>query len=296
LVHRRYDDAREVATYAQMRDQAGLEAVEEELIELCFGRSSRLLDLGCGAGREAFGAARRGHAVVAVDIVHAMLRNGQRAAESEGLAVQWLRAEAGALPFASRSFDGVLLVCQLLEHFHGRANRVRILREAARVVKPGGHLVLSVHNGLWRPGPWHWLLRYARRRESGELPMGGGGLARRLVRRQRVLRAPDLADARQLAARRLRFEAQTLARRVARGLGIPAPEPGDGWTLTVSRAGPAPLPMPFHPYCPGELRLDLRSVGLDLIAERPFPPVPEGRLGTIAARGAEFWYAVAKVC
>jgi SAM-dependent methyltransferase len=295
LVHRRYNDAREIAAYAQLRDEAGLDAAEEELFATCFAKGSRLLDLGCGAGREAFGAARRGYGVVAVDLVQAMLTNGKHAAERAGLPVQWLRAEVGALPFASRSFDGALLVCQLLEHFHGRTNRLRILREAARVVRPGGHLVLSVHNGLWRPGPRHWLLRYARRRERGELPQGGGGLARRLVRRQHVLRAADLEDAGRLALRRVRFEAQTWIRRMARGLGLPAREPGDGFTATVSHAGPAPLRMPFHPYNPGELRLDLEEAGLRLVAERPFPLPPKGHLGTIAARGADFWYAAAKV-
>ena len=295
LVHHRYNNAREIAAYAQMRDEAGLDAAEQDLFSLCFAKGSRLLDLGCGAGREAFGAARRGYEVVGVDVVHAMLRNGKHAAQNEGLAVQWLRADVGYLPFASGSFDGALLVCQLLEHFHGRANRLRILREAARVVKPGGHLVLSVHNGLWRPGARHWLLRYARRRENGELPEAGGGVARRLVRRQRVLRAADLKDAGFLAARRVRFEAQTLARRVARGLGLPALEPGDGWTATVSHAGPAPLGMPFHPYSRGELRLDLRKAGLRLVAERPFPLPPKGRLGAIAVRGADFWYAAARV-
>jgi len=294
-VHRRYNSAREIAAYARMRDEVGLDAVEEELFALCFARGSRLLDLGCGAGREAFGAARRGHAVVAVDVVHAMLANGRSAAERVGLQIEWLRAEASTLPFASHSFDGALLVCQLLEHVHGRARRLWILREAARVVRPGGRLVVSVHNGLWSPGLRHWLLRYLRRREGGELPNEGGSLARRMVRRQRVLRGADFVDARRLAAQRLQFELQSLRRRVARGLGLAAAEPGDGWTSTVSDAGPSPLGMPFHPYSSGELVQDLRQAGLRLLAERPFPPLPRCALATIAARGADFWYAAAEV-
>jgi len=295
MVHRRYNDPREIAAHEEMRDSVGLDAAEQELLALCFSKGSRLLDLGCGTGREAFGAARLGYRVVALDVVDAMLRNGKQAAERVGLNVQWLRAEVHALPFASRSFDGALLVCQLLEHFHGRANRVRILREASRVVRPGGHLLLSVHNGLWRPGLRHWLLRYVRRRKEGELPREGGGLARRVIRRQRLLRAADLEDARRLGFQRVRFEAQTLARRVARSLGLPALEPGDGWTTTVSHAGPAPFWMPFHPYSPGELVRDLRESGLCLVAERPFPGPPPGLLGTRAVKGADFWYAAAKV-
>ncbi|HBZ68578.1 MAG TPA: hypothetical protein DEP35_02020 [Deltaproteobacteria bacterium] len=71
-----------------------------------------------------------------------------------------------------------------------------------------------------------------------------------------------------------------------------APEPGDGWMVAVSRARPAPLRMPFHPYG-RELRLDLRKAGLLPVAERPHPPPPKDPLGT-TARGAD-WSAAAKV-
>ncbi|HME69871.1 MAG TPA: glycosyltransferase family 4 protein [Myxococcota bacterium] len=55
------------------------------------------------------------------------------------------------------------------------------------------------------------------------------------------------------------------------------------------------LGMRFHPYTVGELRLDLRKAGFPLVAERSYPLPPKSHLGTIAARGADPWYAAAKV-
>ncbi len=295
LVRRRYEDARELAAFGELRERIGLHAVEEELIASCFAPGARLLDLGAGAGREALGAARLGYEIVAVDFVRGMLEEARRADGAADLPVRWLQGDAARLPFAAGAFTGVLLVAQLLEHFHGRASRVALLREAARVVRPGGHLVVSVHNGLWRPGVRHWLRRYAERRHVGELPSGGDTWVRRVIRAQRVLRAEDVRDLRRLGAQRARFEATAVVRRVARALGRPALEPGDGFTAQVSHAGPSDLRMPFHPYSPGELSREVRAAGLRVVAERPFPPPPPGRLGALAARGADFWYAAVRV-
>ena len=295
LVRRRYEDPRELTAFSELRERVGLHDVEEELLARCFPPGARLLDLGAGAGREALGAARCGYEIVAVDFVRGMLEAGRRAGGAGVLPIRWLQGDAARLPFASGAFAGGLLVAQLLEHFHGRAVRVALLREAARVVRPGGHLLVSVHNGLWRPGVRHWLRRYAERRHGGELPRGGSTWVRRMVRAQSVVRAEDVRDLGRLGAQRARFEATTVARCVARALGRPALETGDGFTAQVSHAGPSDVRMPFHPYRPGELARDVRDAGLQIVAERPFPPPPPGRLGALAARGADFWYAAVQV-
>jgi ubiquinone/menaquinone biosynthesis C-methylase UbiE len=101
----------------------------------------RVLDLGCGAGRNAVPLARLGWDVIGIDTSRSMLRAGaERAAlESLGDRLQWLVAPMDAIPMRDRSFDVVIA--------HGVWNLARsgdefrsALREAARVSKPGAGL------------------------------------------------------------------------------------------------------------------------------------------------------------
>lgn len=287
-VRARYDTEREIAAHAETRDRDGINTLERELIQTFFPQGSRLVDLGAGAGREALPIAELGYDVAAVDIVPGMLRSGRRAASQRGLEIQWVQANVAALPFPDGAFRGALLLAQLLEHFHGRAQRIAVLREAARVVGPGGHLLVSAHNGLWHPGFRRWLFGYAERRATpGCLPNGGVGW-RRLVRAQRLIRAEDLHDARRTLCARVDHTVLDVRRRLS------GAEPGDGFTQTVSHAGPDEA-MPFHPYKPGELAREARAAGLRIVAERPWPEPPQGLLGRCATRGAPFWYAALDV-
>jgi ubiquinone/menaquinone biosynthesis C-methylase UbiE len=103
----------------------------------------RVLDLGTGTGAAAFAAARRfPHAeVVGIDLAPAMIEQARRNLPAE-LAdrVRFVVADAAALPYADAGFDLVAL-----------ANMIPFFDELARVVAPGGCVVVSYSRGPGTP-------------------------------------------------------------------------------------------------------------------------------------------------
>jgi len=98
-------------------------------------RGLRVLDVAGGDGYWAAQARRRGAWAVALDISPAKLGRGRQLTMPPGL----VRGDALDLPFADASVDRVMSICAI-EHFDDGA---RALGEMARVLAPGGELVMS---------------------------------------------------------------------------------------------------------------------------------------------------------
>jgi SAM-dependent methyltransferase len=98
----------------------------------------RLLDVGCGSGHFLSAAQSDGWRGVGTDLSHAAC-----VAARETAATPIAQAEAIALPFRAGALDAVTLV-NVLDH---TAAARRTLEEAARVLRPGGLLVVRVPNG-----------------------------------------------------------------------------------------------------------------------------------------------------
>lgn len=124
-----------------------LDRAEERFTELMMEKlraapGSSVLDVGCGMGTPAIRLAQAtGGRVTGITVSHEQVKRAAARAEAAGLAdrvsIRW--ADAAALPFEEKSFDAVWA----LESIIHMPDRVRVLREIARVVRPGGRVVLT---------------------------------------------------------------------------------------------------------------------------------------------------------
>lgn len=139
----------------------------------------RLLDLGCGGGRHAFEAARRGARVVAMDtdraeldrvaaIFAGMTEAGEIPAPGSGATVL---GDATHLPFPDGSFDKVI-AAEVLEHLPADQTA---MNEIARILRPGGMAAVTVP--AWLPERVCWRL-------SEEYHNNEGGHIRIFTRRE----------------------------------------------------------------------------------------------------------------
>jgi len=123
-------------------------------------RTWRILEVGAGTGANLSVLAEIGAAqVVACDMAPDALRYARITN------VEFARADACRLPFASGSFD-LLLAADEIEH---RDDDTAALCEFVRVLRPGGHLVLTVpaFPALW--GPQDIVAEHRRRYRRGPL-------------------------------------------------------------------------------------------------------------------------------
>ena len=119
-----------------------LAASRAEHIPPAAGPSAVLVDLACGGGLMAPHVARLGYRHVGVDLGLA----GLRVAREHGVAP--VRGSVLAVPLADRCAD-VVVAGEVLEHV---ADDEQVIAECARLLRPGGTLVIDALPDTWLAG------------------------------------------------------------------------------------------------------------------------------------------------
>jgi SAM-dependent methyltransferase len=147
--------------YSTVTEQPGQSASRPqiEMIRARYGwaatqvRGKRVLEVGCGAGLGLGVLAVAARQVEAVDVDETNVRLARNASfDLPNVHVE--RAAAGHLPYQARSFDVVLL----LEALYYLPDARRFFSDAARLLAPGGRLLITTVNCQWsgfNPSPFH---------------------------------------------------------------------------------------------------------------------------------------------
>ncbi len=132
--------SRQAEAYAASPTHARGEDLDMVLDLAAPGPADLCLDLATGPGHTAFRVAARAGQVIGFDIATGMIEVARRrAAEVDQANLQFVVGDVHALPFAPETFD--LVTCRIAPH-HFR-DVPGALREAARVLRPDGRLVIE---------------------------------------------------------------------------------------------------------------------------------------------------------
>jgi len=170
-VRKKYNRPAEAHEYSRLTE-TGVQPVEREMVERHIRPGGRVLDIGCGAGREAIGLAREGFEVVGMDIAAQMVEAARANAQREGLAITFRVQSVTDLDDPPGSFDGAYWGGSY-QHIPGHALRIETLRRIMQGLTPEGALILVAGYGEERgllsrsrlvdllrkalralPGPW----------------------------------------------------------------------------------------------------------------------------------------------
>ena len=99
-------------------------------------RRARVLDLGCGEGRDSVFFARLGFEVTGVEVSRAGLRKAERLAHEFGVEVQWVRADMARL--RPRGAFDLVYSCGAI-HYVARDERVLLIDRLKGITRPGGY-------------------------------------------------------------------------------------------------------------------------------------------------------------
>ncbi len=116
---------------------------EQALLARYLRPGQRLLDVGCGAGREAIGFARAGLSVVGIDVAPAMIAVARERARDAGLSIELAIAEPLTVPASVGPFDAVYFSPGIYAHIPGRDRRVRTLARLRERLAPNGLIVVG---------------------------------------------------------------------------------------------------------------------------------------------------------
>ncbi|MHC1688639.1 MAG: class I SAM-dependent methyltransferase [Methanothrix sp.] len=119
--------------------------IEKKFISKYFLRKgSKILDLGCGAGRTTQSFYEIGFDIIGIDISSSMVSK----AKSNCPFIDFQVGDACSLQFSNEVFDYVIFSFNGIDYLYPEEKRLDVFREVNRVLKPNGLFIFSTHNSM----------------------------------------------------------------------------------------------------------------------------------------------------
>ena len=123
-------------------------------------QNTKILDLGCGAGRHAIFLAQEGFDVYATDISREGINVTQNRAQELGLHIQTKTNPAHLMDYSENFFDGI--VCYAVLYYGSKEQMETAIKKSFQSLKPGGKMFLVTR------GNQDWRCRYGQKISSFE--------------------------------------------------------------------------------------------------------------------------------
>jgi D-alanine-D-alanine ligase len=131
----------------------------EKILRL--NKFDRILDLFGGQGRHSIELAKRGYRDLTVfDYSNYLINLGRKLAKKSNLKINFRQGDARSTGLASNDYSVIIVMANSFGYFPDERENLKVLREAYRLLKPKGRLLLDLANPVYvknnlKPISWH---------------------------------------------------------------------------------------------------------------------------------------------
>ena len=147
FIRKSFTTEKTVSDYTRAVKEIGLWESEKMMIEKYFNPKKRILDIGCGAGRTTIGLYKLGyHLVEGLDLSEAMIVQARKISKELNYKITFQAGDAACLDYDDETFVAALFSFNGIMQIPGRKNRIKVLKEIKRILKPKGYFLFTTHD------------------------------------------------------------------------------------------------------------------------------------------------------
>jgi len=147
FIRKSFSTEKTVSDYAKAVTEIGLWESEKIMTKKYFNPEGQIIDIGCGAGRTTIGLYKLGyHLVEGLDLSEAMIVQARKISKELNYNITFRVGDVAYLDYDDEIFSAALFSFNGIMQIPGRENRIRVLKEIRRILKPKGYFLFTTHD------------------------------------------------------------------------------------------------------------------------------------------------------